>query len=48
MPGKKKREPAAPTKRHSKPISLYPMTLEEAVEKIARTGPSHPARRAPP
>jgi len=40
----KKREP---TGTRGKPISLYPLTLEEAVKKLARAKPPSPRPKKP-
>lgn len=45
----KPRKKRAPARTRAKPISLYPMTLEEAVKKLARVKPEprekHKAKR---
>jgi hypothetical protein len=49
MSTKKEQHPENP--RNSKPISLYPMKLEEAIRRAVSTPPSRPAqdpKRKPP
>ncbi|HVT15836.1 MAG TPA: hypothetical protein VHQ90_06575 [Thermoanaerobaculia bacterium] len=45
-PKAKPRKKRAPAGTRAKPLSLYPMTLEEAVKKLARVKPEPPRTKS--
>ena len=41
------KQPDKQTKKHEKPLSLYPMSFDEAVERLVKSKPKKPKSSTP-